>query len=155
MIKKFFAICLFISFFILSSCATLYHPPKSNEAAATIRVKNTRQGLATWMHLTVQSIDNRAAGPQLFPSSTRIYPGPHILTVSAEFNRGFFSSGPYEAFVDLKADFKPNQNYLIQANSQGAKILVWLTDSSGRKIAMSTSNYRTAPRSVPVFIPVH
>ncbi|MBA2656100.1 MAG: hypothetical protein H0U70_03850 [Tatlockia sp.] len=146
--KKFNLIILLILFSVfLSSCATVYHPPKASEPTSLVRVKNERSGLATWISLQVEEIDNRSAGLQLMPGNLRIYPGIHTLTIKSMFNKGFFSSGPFEAFSDIKADFKANEAYIVQAKVDGAQLLVWISDKTGRRISSLTKTpYRTAAR---------
>jgi hypothetical protein len=140
---------------MLSGCANLYQSPKQNEPAAFVRVKDIRTGLATWTFLVVESIDNKPAGIRLLPtSSLRIHPGVHTLTVQVQFNRGFFTGGPREAFSDVTADFKAGEIYQIQAVVQGSKVLTWITNEAGKKVSsIITADYKTAPQQSVIFIP--
>ncbi|MBA2710400.1 MAG: hypothetical protein H0U57_07410 [Tatlockia sp.] len=146
---------LLMAFTLLTGCATVYKPPKATEPTSIIRVKDERSGLATWITLKVEAIDNKSAGLQLMPGKLRIYPGIHTLTVNTQFNRGFFSSGPFEAFTDINADFKAGETYIIEAAIEGSKVLVWISNGAGKKISpVIANNYRSAPQQNTLFIPV-
>lgn len=132
--KKYLILLLLTSFTILSGCASLYQPPKNNEPAAFVKMKDSRSGLAIWTALQVQSIDNKPSGLQLLPTrSLRIYPGVHTLTVQVQFNQGFFSGGPFESFTDLTANFKTGETYFVEAAVQGSKVLAWISNTAGKK----------------------
>ncbi|CDZ77792.1 hypothetical protein BN59_02082 [Legionella massiliensis] len=145
------SIALVILLSVVSGCATMYEAPKANEPMSIVRVKNERTGLATWMHSQVDAIDNKTAGLKLFSGNVRIHPGVHTLTVLTEFNKGFLSSGPYQAFSDVQANFKAGETYTIQASTSGAQVLVWITDSAGRKVSpVSSTGYRIAPKNTVI-----
>jgi hypothetical protein len=153
--KKYMLFLMLTSFTLLSGCAHLYQAPQRNEPAAFVKVKDVRTGLATWTFLIIESIDNKPAGLKLLPtSSQRIYPGVHTLTVQVQFNRGFFTGGPREAFSDVTADFKAGQTYQIEAVVQGSKVLTWITNAAGKKVSsVITSDYKTVPQQPVIFIP--
>jgi hypothetical protein len=139
---------------VLTGCANLYQPPKANEPTTIVKVKNSRTGLTTWMKLRINAIDHQLTGVGL-SSTTRLHPGSHTLTIRTEFNQGLFSDGPFEAFLELDANLKAGQTYLIQAAVQGSRISVWLCDVTGRKISSTSSSYHTTQRASVVIIPSH
>lgn len=142
-----------LNLLLLCSCASLYETPKSHEAAAVIRPKDERSGVFNWSVTEVHKIDNKLAGIGL-SNTTRIYPGNHTITVRTEFNQGFMSGGPYEAFTDVNADFKANMNYFIHSKVQGSRLLVWVVDNSGNKVSeVVSSAYHTKAQNQTIFIP--
>jgi hypothetical protein len=155
MIKHNLAITLLIICTTLVGCATIYQPPKATEPTAVIAVNNERGGFATWTQSQVEAIDNKSAGLQLMSGKLRIYPGVHTLTIKSQFNRGFFSSGPYEAFTDIRANFQAGETYIVQATVQGSKLLVWINNSAEKQVTpVSATNYRSAPQNSTIFVPI-
>ena len=149
------AAILSLVFSVLTGCGTVYRTPQLGQPSSTVRTVYEREGLFTWTSVKIESIDNQSAGLQMLSNAKmRVHPGPHMLTIIAEFNLGAFS-GPFSAIVDVKADFKPYQDYRIKTSIQGSRFLAWVVDDKGKQVsAVSSVGYELAPTHSTIFIPV-
>lgn len=142
---------------VLAGCATVYQPPKVNEPAAMLVVKSNSSGIATWVNPQVDAIDDKDPGFKFFASEKmRLHPGVHVLTIMTLFNRGFLSGGPYQSVCDVEANFKAGETYTVQAATKGSQVLVWITNSKGKKVSpVSSNSYQSAPRTQKTVIVAH
>jgi len=142
--KLFILLATIIMSMLLVSCAGMYSEPSANTVPppATIQGTSKRDSLVNWQTLAIKAIDSKEiVGMSMFPTSKwRVTPESHLITVQAMYNRALFSSGPYETYIDIRANFLPGQHYWLNSHISGSTVQVWIEDAKGRQISRAVSN---------------
>ena len=164
MIKKLMILIFCLALFGCASGG--YVQPEMSSDVAIIKNKSTRNGLTNWEVYVVQTVNDQFisyakedwltwSGPA--KAERRYEPGEVQLVIKAEFNKTFGGSGPFLAFVPLKATILPGVVYQLEGKVQGNEVVVWLVDSKSNDVVSpeGRSNYNVMPTSTftPIFIP--
>lgn len=137
---------------IISACATtgekLYTDAQGQNV---VTIKNTfeRNGLVTWQHFFLHSVEGKRIPQGLFSltDNVKLHPGKSKIVATAYFNDG---NGPYEAQIPMQVELSPGETYYIRGKISDLKPEVWLTTSSAdekvsRSFFGSTKYHLKAP----------
>lgn len=156
------AVALFVAVPFFGGCASpnAYVAPAAADSAH-LTGKWLRTGLYEWESYGVRAVDDRFVSNPLVGrfsgSRVPLTPGERRILVEAEFNRTAAGSGPFEAFIALRHDFRANTEYRLNGAIRGNLVEVWVEEPSGRKVSEAFSaDFRTKRGegiTVPVVVP--
>jgi hypothetical protein len=156
-----FAIALLVAVMpFFGGCASpnAYVAPAGGDSAH-LTGKWLRTGLYEWESFGVRAVDDRFVANPLIGrfSGARVAlaPGGRRILVEAEFNRTAAGSGPFQAFIALRHDFRANADYKLNGAIKGNLVEVWIEDEpSGRKVSETFSADFRTKRGEGITIPV-
>lgn len=142
----------------LASCMSprnAYVQPTPQQPGATISNYWNREGTftAVWTGVDLTLVDKLPV--VMSQDSARVAPGDHLLQVSARFNLGFGSGGPFTTMAEVPATLKDGQRYTVKGKPDGLKLQLWVESDEGVAAGPVVSvSYGVEPQAaaMPIFI---
>lgn len=141
--------CLFI--FALSACASAPTNTESGEFknATTIQGYNQQEGLATWLHIRILSVDFKPMDYGIFDGDGKTFlipPGKNLVAVELEANTGHGSACPCKGTEQFKLVAEPGHSYRVKAQLDGDMATLWIEDLATNEPVTEIKNLRPRGR---------
>lgn len=144
---------LFSVVFLLSLAACASSPTNTEngqfENATTIQGYNQLDGLTTWLHIRILSVDGKLMDYGLFGGFGKTFlisPGNNSVAVELTADSGFGGACPCKAIELFTLVSKPGHAYRIKAQLDGDNATLWIEDLATNEPVTPVINLR--PRGI-------